>query len=95
MFDTVNDCDRAQRQAPQQAYTWMVDSIEYIDREFGEGYARKHPEFLMDFMKVAAQDQHAVHTYNVAKGLEMVANEIGKMSSEVGDIESTLRQNKR
>ena len=31
MFDTINDCDRAQRQAPQQAYTWMIDSIEYID----------------------------------------------------------------
>ena len=95
MFDTINDCDRAQKQAPQQAYTWMIDSIKYIDDEFGEGYARKHPEFLMDFMKVAAQDQQAMHTYNVAKGLEMVASEIGTMSFEVGGIESTLRQNKQ
>tara|TARA_Y100000361_G_scaffold145683_1_gene155184 strand:- start:52 stop:339 length:288 start_codon:yes stop_codon:yes gene_type:complete len=95
MFDTINDCERAQQQAPKQAFTWMIDSISYIDDYFGEGYARKHPEFLMDFMKVAAQDQQAMHTYNVAKGLEMVANEIGTMSSEVGDIESTLRQNKR
>ena len=42
------------------ANEWMISAIEGIDDQFGEGYAREHPELIAAYMKVAAMDQAAM-----------------------------------
>jgi hypothetical protein len=44
------------RQASMTAAQYMYEGIREIDKVYGEGYAKKHPELLGVFMQVAASD---------------------------------------
>ena len=43
-------------QAPTTTNGYMQDAIEAIDREFGDGYAKKNPQLVGDFMKTCGND---------------------------------------
>jgi len=44
------------RQAPMTADTYMGAAVKYIDEQFGDGYAAKHPELVGAFMQTCASD---------------------------------------
>ena len=46
-------------QAPDTAQTYLVKAIRYIDRQFGDGYAKKNPALVGEFMRVSAMDLHS------------------------------------
>jgi hypothetical protein len=46
-------------QAGSTARTYLFDAIKYIDEFLGEGFAKKHPELIGQFMLTAAIDFHA------------------------------------
>jgi hypothetical protein len=39
------------------AYTWMRQAVKDIDRMFGDGYAKEHPELISGYIKAASIDQ--------------------------------------
>ena len=53
------DFETLMRQAPMTAEVYMMEAIECIDKQLGEGYAKKHPELIGDFIKTCAIDYHA------------------------------------
>lgn len=44
------------RQASMTAMEYFDKAVSHIDKSFGEGYAKKHPELVAAFMQVAASD---------------------------------------
>lgn len=44
-------------QGPMTASLYMGKAVEEIDKEFGDGYAKKHPELVGQFMQTAAIDE--------------------------------------
>ena len=46
-------------QAHCTAYEYLKHGVEQIDSVLGEGYAKKNPQLLGDFMKVCAEDYSA------------------------------------
>jgi hypothetical protein len=44
------------RQAPMTAKEYMLAAVANINEQFGDGYARQHPELVAAFMQVCASD---------------------------------------
>lgn len=42
--------------ASATAHTYLSSAIRYIDEELGDGYAKKNPALIGQFMQVAGQD---------------------------------------
>jgi hypothetical protein len=42
------------RHAAMTASKYLLSAIDHIDRKFGEGYAKEHPELIGAFMQAAA-----------------------------------------
>lgn len=53
---------------------YLLAAVEFIDREFGEGYAKAHPELVGDFMKTQALDSGATV---IARALQNWRNDCG------------------
>ncbi len=47
------------KQAAQTAKVYLIAAIEAIDSQFGENYAKAHPELVAAFMHAAASDYAA------------------------------------
>jgi len=43
-------------QAPMTAEVYLTDCVESIDKEFGEGYAKKNPELVCGMLRACSQD---------------------------------------
>jgi hypothetical protein len=66
--------DALMRQATMTAHDYMRDSVENIDKLFGEGYAKKHPELVVGYMRTAAADLGAaILAQQVRAGLDAIA----------------------
>ena len=69
----MSGSDRAEimmRQAPMTCHEWMYKAVETIDNQFGEGYAKEHPELVGDFLKACGSDQEAMATLHLAEIIE-------------------------
>jgi hypothetical protein len=44
------------RQASMTATEYMIEAVKEIDNLFGDGFAKKNPRLVGDFMKVASKD---------------------------------------
>lgn len=53
------DWTKLQNDGASSAINYLNAAIEQIDKTFGEGYAKKHPELVAAFMKTAVMDYHA------------------------------------
>ncbi|AZM96085.1 hypothetical protein [Vreelandella venusta] len=69
------DFNTLMRQAPQTAYTYLVDCSRYLDEHFGEGYAEKHPELLAAMIRASAQDFHTSCVCSVMQDQEVALRE--------------------
>jgi hypothetical protein len=50
------------RQAPATAQTYLMEAVQMIDAEFGEGYAKSHPSLVGAFIQTCALDYLACFT---------------------------------
>lgn len=57
-------------QAGYTAEVWMKAAVEAIDNQFGEGYAKAHPELVGSFMQAAAADQSGMYLRKIGELLE-------------------------
>jgi hypothetical protein len=48
--------DTLMRQAPATAHLYMLEGLTEIDKLFGKGYAKEHPDLLGFFMLTSAID---------------------------------------
>jgi hypothetical protein len=54
----LDKASQVMEQAWMTAETYLHDGVRCIDKEFGAGYAGRHPELLAAFMRTCAQDYH-------------------------------------
>ena len=71
--------EKLMEQAIYTADEYMHSAVNLIDKMFGNGYAKEHPELISAFMQTAAKDYQA---QNILKGLETVADKIDRLASE-------------
>lgn len=71
------------KQAAMTAHDYMIDAVAAIDKKFGEGYARAHPELIAAYMQTAALDFMATF------GLQGIQQALG---SGLEDITITLNR---
>ncbi len=50
------------KQASMTANEYFYRAIDTIDKQFGQGYAKSHPELIVGFMITAAKDFHTSMT---------------------------------
>lgn len=53
----MQEAGMVEKKSVGSAALWMREAVEAIDKQFGDGYAREHPELVADFMQAAAIDQ--------------------------------------
>lgn len=58
-METVS-ADRLMQQAPETAAFYLAHAVQHIDRIFGKGYAKAHPELTAAFMQTSAIDLAAM-----------------------------------
>jgi len=62
--------DTLMRQASMTAEDYMREAVTSIDNQFGEGYAKEHPELVGAFMKTAALDFGACVIARAIEGVD-------------------------
>ncbi len=70
------------RQAPHTIEFYLGEAIESIDKCFGEGYAKKHPELVGSFIQACTVDFDAA----------IIGSHIEHISNALSDINSTIEQ---
>lgn len=64
--DRLPSAEILAEQAAKTASGWMSDAVTGIDKLFGKGYAKQHPELVAAFMQSAAIDEAAMHLRGLA-----------------------------
>lgn len=71
----ITDFGDLLRQAPLTADQYMRHAAHLIDEQFGEGYAKKHPELVAAFMRVCAADFNSTTLAKaLGAGLDRIAS---------------------
>lgn len=70
------------RQASMTAATYFNDAVRIIDEKFGEGYARKNPGLVGDFMKTADSDFKTAIQHQDAECLTMAIERLADAVEE-------------
>ena len=60
--------DTLLKQASDTAQAYMIRAKYDINEQFGEGYAKDHPELVAAYMKVAAMDFQTMAKVKIAEG---------------------------
>lgn len=58
----------------------LGQAIVAIDKNFGNGYAKQHPDLVGDFLKAAATESSGTQ---IAKTIQELAEELSKANSEI------------
>jgi hypothetical protein len=74
----IADNDTLLRQASMTAHEYFHDAIKTIDDEFGDGFAKGHPELIAGFMQAAAHDFHAGIT---TRALQEIADAVASRNN--------------
>jgi len=78
-------------QASINALEYMGDSIKYIDRLFGEGYAKQHPELVGAFIQTCALDYLS---NRLETQLESLEDNVGVLASALSEIGEAIGKSK-
>lgn len=85
MIRILADSETLMSQAPGTVAFYMREGVEQIDRLFGDGYAKAHPELLAAFITASATDMHGAI---IAGAIEAVAGTIGEQGIRFDDIQA-------
>jgi hypothetical protein len=81
------------RQAGMTAETYLIDGVAAIDKFFGKGFAKEHPELIGAFMQSAATEcagrtiaqQIRAGLDELGAALDLSSRETGKMLSAIAE----------
>jgi hypothetical protein len=76
------------RQAQSTADTYMHAAVGDIDREFGEGFARKHPELIAAYMQTSAID---LGTAIITRALDRLVTAVSAAATGMESIAENVR----
>jgi hypothetical protein len=65
-------------QAPMTSNTYMKQAIIMIDEQLGEGFAKKNPELIGQFMRTCATDNFTLTLSSVIQDLDKSINDLYK-----------------
>jgi hypothetical protein len=73
-------------QAPGTIARYLSDAQFYIDKEFGDGYAKEHPELVAMFIQACTKDYSATMMGNVISELSLTLSDgLEKISTAIND----------
>ncbi|MGF2653769.1 hypothetical protein ACQUWL_14655 [Serratia marcescens] len=81
--EKLPSAERLLEQAADTAGSWMWRAVEEIDRQFGKGYAKNHPELVAGFMQTAGIDEVAMHLRGIVKSLQRLEGELEVLSERL------------
>lgn len=67
----MQDAGMVEKKSAGSASLWMREAVEAIDKQFGDGYAREHPELVAGFMQAAAIDQAGMYIRSLVETLDL------------------------
>ena len=74
MDDITASYETLMNQAPSTVELYMLEGANIIEKQFGQGYAFKHPELLSAFIIACSND---FATACITKAIQQCASEIG------------------
>jgi hypothetical protein len=81
------DATTLMRQAPDTIDEYLGKARKFIDAEFGEGYAAKHPDLVAAFIKAAAYDFNtALVAKHIGGGLSEIAESLTQVASAISEV---------
>lgn len=83
--DRLPGADTLAEQAAKTASGWMSDAVEEIDKLFGKGYAKQHPELVAAFMQSAAIDEAAMHLRGLALAHQRIDDTLEVLSERLAN----------
>jgi hypothetical protein len=70
-------------QAPKTINDYLLEGIKSIDRQFGNGYAKNHPELLGAFIKACALDfNSSIIAAAIEQSAPIIASSIDNINIE-------------
>lgn len=81
--DRLPPAETLESQASRTAASWLQDAIREIDKVFGSGYAKEHPELVAAFMKTAGLDEIAMHLRGLALAHQRIDDSLGVLCSRL------------
>jgi hypothetical protein len=69
-------------QAPATVNEYLREATAAVDEQFGEGYAKAHPELVGAFIQAAAGD---FHTSLMKMGCQEIAAALGRIADAMAD----------
>ena len=75
-----SDWKKIMEDGASAATFYLGQAIIAIDKDFGKGYAKQHPELVGDFLKAAAIEAQGTQ---IAKTIQELAEELSKTNSEI------------
>jgi hemoglobin-like flavoprotein len=83
---TANDL---MEEAPDTVNFYLRRAIKHIEDNFGEGYAKEHPELLAGFIQACATELHtAIQAKEISDAIIAVAEQLNEITRIVGTITS-------
>jgi hypothetical protein len=86
--------DTLLRQAPMTADEYLRAGVRTIDKQFGDGYAREHPELVAAYMKTCAIDfGTSVLVVAIQEAVEQVAGNgvlAGALRDAAGEVAAAI-----
>ena len=102
---TVTDWKTLAEHAFAQSQNNFYEAITLIDKEFGKGYAKAHPELVGDFLKAAATEtagtiiymglQHIDETFTELTSHNYIADELENIKDEIRDLNFPTTKNNK
>jgi hypothetical protein len=81
------DFDQLMRQAPETVEIYLFEAQTKIDKVFGAGYAKEHPELVGAFIQAASVDFQASSISKViGEALHEIANSINLLTDATNEV---------
>lgn len=81
------DFDQLMEQAPETVELYMFAAVAKIDKVFGAGYAKQHPELVGAFIQAAAIDYKASSDGKViGEALNDIAESLNSVSAAISEV---------
>lgn len=69
------------RQASMTAEVYLIEAVRCIDKQFGEGYAKKNPALIASFISTSATD---FNTAMSKAGMQDLTDALRKIADQLG-----------
>lgn len=77
-------------QASHTAESYLCHAVRAIDRQFGDGFAKKHPDLVAAYMKTACEDFNTSISLKIAERIagDFIASLSSRWGPDYGDCDA-------